>query len=1832
MLVCLNFYSASAQVVGETVRYSYLAGTTPVPQKNGAVTSPNGVIVGSSRTFDSGTQEYTEHLDVRWDIKGPATVELKSGSANVIYTWNVTVSCGSGILPTVDYVSKHCGPAEVPISVTPAVAGSEVRWYYTSSPTETTPFLVGTSYSPTVSSTTTYYVSTYSSYSLCETARKPVTITINPFPGAPTTAGTFLKCGPGTITLSGSPGSNANSLRWYDDTETLLPVVAPGLSYQPDLTETTSFFISSYSTSTGCESQSKIPIQAVIGSVPAKPENTTDDWIYGSGSVKLSVAIADPALQVQWFTNPAATGTPAATGSQITTSMLSTTTPYYVRSVTPEGCASDTAWVYARVVTNLVSPSNLRSEAILQRDVKDDTQANALNLAGKQTQQVYFDGMGRPVQTVVYKGSPMQKDVVQPVEYDGLGRSSKQYLPYANGADGSYKSAYRTDQLSFYNASNDKIINDSVPYAVSEFEKSPMGRLLKQGGPGKLWQPETTHANRVAYSYNTGAVSDALEEVRKFNADGSSTGFYAANKLNRIQTTDADGLLKVVFTDSEGRTIARKDQLQETIDNVMVSWLETYYIYDDLGQVRYMIPPKGVAALKSAGWTLTQTLKDNHTHQFLYDARGRIVEKKVPGQAPMYYVYDQLNRLVLSQDGILRADKKWIFIKYDRAGRPVIQGLYKNTTQTTRADVQDLLTPLYKTGNNEYPENAWFETRASVLHGYSNNCFPKTNSDNSALEIQIVNFYDGYDFDDADAVADFAYVNQSLPGEDKQSQGGGYGMPTGSKKLVLGSNTWLYSYIFYDQAGRAIQVRSGNHLNPSALDDLATLVYAFDGRVLCRKTYHNAGAGKQTTVVNTYEYDHAGRLKRVYQNNNNASSSQLVAMYQYNEAGQLVAKKLHKTGGYTITPDPSIGQPGVTYSNEINAPPDAVQPVFVAKTAIRLKPGFTFQGTANDKFKARIGLSEADALVFNESSEQFMQVVDYRYDIRGMLTSINNAALNVDENNGDTNDYFGMELLYNGTDSGLGNTGRFNGNISAVKWKVAGTTTGVQGQKSYTFAYDKSNKLKTANFRARGAGAWDVETGVHNESVAYDHNGNINTLQRNQRKHQLSPSLIASYTAETMDDLTFSYNAGAGDRLEKVQDASGKAAGFKNGTNDAGSVDYTYDINGNVTADDNKGIQSITYNYLGKPSVINFTDGRKIEYTYDAVGTKLTMKTFQGASLQSTTDYAGAFVYENGTLSFFSSPEGRVVKKGSELEYQYSIADHQGNTRVVFSSATPSASAKTTDFESSTNTDFQNYPVSAGARSSLPLFNKTPGGTYSQMLKGSTNSQIGVARSFKVYPGDKVKIEAYAKYFNPTANSSNLGGYATALLGAFQLPTPAPGETGTPSSGLNTWGSAVATGGGPGNTTYPKAFVNILLFDKDFNFLDVAYDQINGGEQVNESPNVPHDQMMKEYTVKEAGYAFVYISNDNPTQVEVYFDDVTITHTPTNIIQYNEYYPFGLQAATSWTRENNKNDYLYNAGTELNAISGWYETFFRSYDPVLGRFMQIDPMASVTHTLSPYQYADCNPVLFNDPSGLLRAPRDLNSADWSGWTSFVSGGGGGVSRVDWSSQYRDVDANAMFMFKREFNSYYGIENDRDRFDFAREVGTTVYEDGKLTSAVGVNGIGDGNGNIIPGTEEYIIYDQQGGQEWFRTFLMENFGDEIRGLNRLAKESGQRLAWWIDAEGKYASDPGIPGDTRRIKERNTTYVSIHAYPLAKAMAGDPRLLYVVVAHELVHATDIINGNRDFWYDWYGEIMGHQIMEHHAYTRSAEIEKQMGVNFGGAMGLFKFHVTEDYLNLR
>jgi len=92
---------------------------------------------------------------------------------------------------------------------------------------------------------------------------------------------------------------------------------------------------------------------------------------------------------------------------------------------------------------------------------------------------------------------------------------------------------------------------------------------------------------------------------------------------------------------------------------------------------------------------------------------------------------------------------------------------------------------------------------------------------------------------------------------------------------------------------------------------------------------------------------------------------------------------------------------------------------------------------------------------------------------------------------------------------------------------------------------------------------------------------------------------------------------------------------------------------------------------------------------------------------------------------------------------------------------------------------------------------------------------------------------------------------------------------------------------------------------------------------------------------------------------------------PTNIgfRRWVAVYPLSLQTNTSWTRDNTTNNFLYNQGSELNTTTAWYDLFFRNYDPTLGRFVQVDPLASSSSSISSYSYSANNPIMFNDQLG-----------------------------------------------------------------------------------------------------------------------------------------------------------------------------------------------------------------------------------------------------------------------
>src|SRR5690606_11348290 len=110
--------------------------------------------------------------------------------------------------------------------------------------------------------------------------------------------------------------------------------------------------------------------------------------------------------------------------------------------------------------------------------------------------------------------------------------------------------------------------------------------------------------------------------------------------------------------------------------------------------------------------------------------------------------------------------------------------------------------------------------------------------------------------------------------------------------------------------------------------------------------------------------------------------------------------------------------------------------------------------------------------------------------------------------------------------------------------------------------------------------------------------------------------------------------------------------------------------------------------------------------------------------------------------------------------------------------------------------------------------------------------------------------------------------------------------------------------------------------------------------------NVPHEKLSGEIVVQQPGYAYIYFSNDNGQPLEVFFDDFTVEHVHSAIVQVDDYYPFGMTFNEYRREDGMMNRYLYNGKEFQNELGlDWYDYGARMYDPAVGRWFVVDPMA-----------------------------------------------------------------------------------------------------------------------------------------------------------------------------------------------------------------------------------------------------------------------------------------------
>ncbi|MFS4493194.1 DUF6443 domain-containing protein [Maribacter sp. 2308TA10-17] len=125
-------------------------------------------------------------------------------------------------------------------------------------------------------------------------------------------------------------------------------------------------------------------------------------------------------------------------------------------------------------------------------------------------------------------------------------------------------------------------------------------------------------------------------------------------------------------------------------------------------------------------------------------------------------------------------------------------------------------------------------------------------------------------------------------------------------------------------------------------------------------------------------------------------------------------------------------------------------------------------------------------------------------------------------------------------------------------------------------------------------------------------------------------------------------------------------------------------------------------------------------------------------------------------------------------------------------------------------------------------------------------------------------------------------------------------------------------------------------------------------------------------------YIYIYQCKDHIGNIRLSFKNVgTASNMNLEIQEENNYYPFGLKHKGYNSGQNGRN-HKYGFGSKeeqednINASSlDWLDFGARNYNPSLGRWMNLDPLAEQMRRFSPYNYTWDNPIIYVDPDGMF---------------------------------------------------------------------------------------------------------------------------------------------------------------------------------------------------------------------------------------------------------------------
>lgn len=651
------------------------------------------------------------------------------------------------------------------------------------------------------------------------------------------------------------------------------------------------------------------------------------------------------------------------------------------------------------------------------------TEAQLIGLAVGQVNKTinYVDGLGRPLQTVNWQGSPDGKDVVKVHHFDAEGRESKVYQPYkSNHNDLRYNPSAITDAVNYYqNLPAGQFYNNSYPFSETVFERSPLNRIAEKGAPGASWQPINGRTAKSEYLNNTD--QNGNYKVRHYKAVPTT------NLNHERQITDlgwyAANVLTLTILKDENWTAGNNNTIEEYKDNndklvAVRKWLNgasltTYYVYDDFENLIYVISPKA----EGDNGSISNNTLDELCYQYYYDDKMRIIEKKFPGKGWESIVYNNLDQVVFTQDKKLKNVNAWIFMKYDALGRVILSGKY--TGNITRQNLQNAVNAhgtMWEKRDNSNSNGSGT--------GYTLDAYPTT----GITHYLTINYYDDYSFYGGSTYAttspNVSYSVRSLP--------------TGNRTFLAdGSNSYL-GINWYNEDGKLIENIVENHIGGA---DRSVNSYSFADELTQTVRNHTSSYDNASISLN-YGYDNFGKQKFIKENIDN-NSPIIIASLDYNDIGQLIAKNLGNVADYnslsSFNPTNFIEHTNFLYNE---------RGWLKRKASANFDMLLNYQENSSGQFNGNISSQEWGIL--NNRNKNFT----YYYDELNRLTyGQSNQGFGETINGYDKNGNV-LSLSRNGRESGTQNYAYTGNQLNALS-----------SMRTATYTYDENGNMLTDSWR-----------------------------------------------------------------------------------------------------------------------------------------------------------------------------------------------------------------------------------------------------------------------------------------------------------------------------------------------------------------------------------------------------------------------------------------------------------------------------------------------------------------------------------------------------------------------------------------------------------------------------------------------------------------------------------------------------------------------------------------------------------------------------------------------